>query len=358
MNHRVNPILLTAVLALSACSGGSEPTSTDGPSTTSSTSSSTSTTTTTTGATAAPTTSTSTTTAPTSSTTTTTVAAVDVATLPFSVEVGEDGVTYDLDGSPPSGPTSFALLDNGSVVIADTMAVERGEPRLLHYDRTGEPLAVIDLADEEVAAIVDVVTDGSQLAILDVLVEINRYRVLTINVAGDVAAMIDIPQGFWLENGLTGLAWDDSGILLEFEFGARYARLSESGDLESPIIPVFDGISIELSPGSGRTTEITTNRAAFSVERATDLGGATLLGIAPDGSIVVVVDEVDMSGDVIAVTRRVQHYSVAGEFLTESVIDAADQFLDIQRPFELDATGTVLYLQALPESVAVVPLQP
>jgi hypothetical protein len=269
----------------------------------------------------------------------------DVSTLPFSVEVGTDGVTYDIDGSPPSGPSSFAVLGDGSVVIADTMAVDRGEPRLLHYDRTGERVAVVDLANEEVAAIVDVVTDGSELAILDVLVSINRYRVLTLNVAGDVESIIEIPQGFWFEDGLSGLAWDDSGILLEFEFGARYARVSDTGDIESPVVPVFDGISIELTPGSGRTTDVTTNRTSFSVERSTDLGGATLVGIAQDGSIVVVVDEVDVSGQAIAVTRRVQRFSAGGELVSESVINAADQFLDIQRPLELDATGNVLYLE-------------
>ena len=358
MKRLLSTSVVAVLLVASACSGSSEPTTTSGSSTTSSTMSSTTAVTTTTAApttssstTVAPTTSSSTTVAPTTSSTTT-VAPVDLSTLSFSVGVGDDGVAYDLDGSPPSGPTSFAVLDDGSVVIADTMAVDRGEPRLLHYDRTGEPLAVLDLADEEVASIVDVVTDGSNLAILDVLVSMNRYRVLMLSVAGDVAAVVDIPQGFRFEDGLTGLTWDDSGILLEFEFGARHARLTD-GAPESPALPVFDGESIELIPGSGRTTEVVTSRTSFPVERATDLGGVTVIGIAPDGSIVLVVDEVDLSGEAIAVTRRVQRYSATGEFMAESVVDAADQFLDIQRPFELDATGQVLYLQAGSDRVTV-----
>jgi hypothetical protein len=262
-------------------------------------------------------------------------------------------VTYDLDGSPPSGPTSFAVLDDGSVVIADTMAAYRGEPRLLHFDRTGEPLAVLDLADEEVAAVVDVATDGSKLAILDVLVSMNRYRVMMLSVAGDVEAVVDVPQGFWFEDGLTGLTWDDSGVLLEFELGARHARLTESGAIESPVVPVFDGTSIELIPGSGRTTEVRAGPTSFSIERGTALGGVTLVGIAPDGSLVVVLDEVDLSGEATAVTRRLQRYSAGGEFEGEIVIDAADQFLEIQRPFELDATGQVLYLYAGSDGVTV-----
>ncbi|MBT8198074.1 MAG: hypothetical protein KJO84_06190 [Acidimicrobiia bacterium] len=135
-----------------------------------------------------------------------------------------------------------------------------------------------------------------------------------------------------------------SGILLEFEFGAGYARMTDAGVFESPAVPVFDGTSIELTPGSGRTTEVTTSRTSFSVERATDVGGVSLVGIAPDGSIVVVVDEVDLSGET---------NSAAGEFEAETVLNAGDQFLDIQRPLELDATGQVLYLEAGSDRVTI-----
>ena len=350
MKRSLSSAVVAVLLVASACSDSSEPTTTAGSSTTSSAMSSTTAVSTTT---AAPTTSSSTTVAPPTTSSTTTTAPGDVSTLSFRVGVGDEGVTYDLDGSPPSGPTSFAVLDDGSVVIADTMAADRGEPRLLHFDRTGEPLAVLDLADEEVASVVDVATDGSKLAILDVLVSMNRYRVLMLSVAGDVDAVVDIPQGFWFEDGLTGLTWDDSGVLLEFELGARHARLTESNAIESPVVPVFDGTSIELIPGSGRTTEVRAGLTSFSIERGTALGGVTLVGIAPDGSIVVVLDEVDLSGEATAVTRRLQRYSAGGEFESEIVIDAADQLLEIQRPFELDATGQVLYLFAGSDGVTV-----
>jgi len=332
-------LALVALLTLAACSGGSDPTTTAGPPPTSTSTTSTSTT------------------EPASGSTTTTAAPIDTSTQPFSIAVGSAGVTYDLDGAPPSGPSSFAVLDDGSVVIADTMAATRGEPRLLHYDRSGELQATIDLAGEEVASIVDVVSDGSSLAILDVFIAMGRYRVLTLSRDGEVTEIFDIPPGFHFEDSLTGLAWDDAGILLEFELGGWYARVTETGAIESPVDAIFEGVSIELSPGEGRTTEVVTDSATFSIERATDLGGATLIGIAPDGSIVVVVDEVDLSGPAFVVTRRVQRYSESGEFETEQVIDAGDQFLDIPRPLELDAAGTILYLQALPDRMAIAVLR-
>ena len=267
-------------------------------------------------------------------------------------------MTYDLDGSPASGPSSFAVLDDGSVVVADTMAVERGEPRLLRYDRLGELRATIDLAGEEVAAIVDVVTDGSNLAILDIFVARDRYRVLTMNRDGEVTSTVEIPPGFRFEDGLTGLVWDDDGILLEFQLGLRHARIAPSGAIESPAVPVFDGVSIELIPLSDQTTEVVTGSSSFNIERTSEFDGVSLVGLSPQGSIVVVLDEVDMSGPVIAVTRRVQRYSANGQLKSEQAIDAGDRFLEILRPFELDAAGNVLYLQALPDRVALVVIEP
>ena len=99
-----------------------------------------------------------------------------------------------------------------------------------------------------------------------------------------------------------------------------------------------------------------TNDASFLIERATDLGGVTLIGVGMDGSIVVVVDEVDVSGPAIVVMRRVQRYSATGQLEVEYVLDAADQFVEVSRPFELDATGEVLYLQAWPDRVTIEPL--
>ena len=334
---RGTALLLAVVLTVSACSGAADPATTGN---------------TTKDPTPDPTATTSITTTTTIVAPTTTAAPAVVATQSFGIDIGPDGVAYDLDGSPPSGPTSFTVLDDGAVVIADTMAVDRGEPRLLHYDRSGERLAVIDLAGEEVAAIVDVVSDGSALAILDVLASMNRYRVLVLGVDGIVDSVTEIPAGFRFEDGLTGLAWDDSGILLEFELGARYARLDATGAIESPVVPVFDGTSIVLNPGDERTTDVTTSETSFSVERTTDLGGVTLVGVGPDGSIVVVVDEVEV-GSVISVIRRIQRYSASGVLEAEYVIDAADQYLEIPRPFELDATGKILYLHAQPDRVEI-----
>ena len=144
--------------------------------------------------------------------------------------MGPDGVTYDFEGAPPSGPSSYVVLEDASVVVADTVAANRGEPRLLRFDREGSPISIIPLVDLEVAGIADVTSNGVDLAVLETPQQ--RYRVLYMTADGDVTSEVAIPSGFHLEDGLTGLLWDDLGVMLELEMGARYARIDDDGAIQ------------------------------------------------------------------------------------------------------------------------------
>ncbi|MFH0915826.1 MAG: hypothetical protein V1912_05195 [bacterium] len=276
-----------------------------------------------------------------------------VPTVPFSVPVGDNGVTYDLAGEPSSGPTSFVVLEDGSVVIADTMAVRFGEPRLLRFDAAGARLDPIVLTLAEVASIVDVASDGQKIAVLDVYPAMDRYRVLVLDASGDVETIYDVPNGFHLEDGLTGLAWDDSGVLLEMEWGARYARVASGGPFESTRTVVFDGTPITITPGAGLTTVVEVGPASFDVVRNVEMGGASLIGLAPDGSILLVIDEVGMSDEGgIEVTRRVQRYTPTGD-LTGEVSFLVRQFVGIARTLEATADGRVAHLVTLEDRVEI-----
>lgn len=286
--------------------------------------------------------------------TTTTTLAEFPATEAFRIPVGTEGLTYDRDGDPPSGPSSFVVLADGSVVVADTMAASRGEPRLLHFDRFGQQIAVIDLASAEVAAIVDVVRDGDGVAVLDVHVDRSIYRVIRLDLAGGVEASIDVPEGSRFADGLTGLGSDDIGLLLEFEFGARYQRI-DTGTPPVDATPVFSGREIEVVSGTSRDATIRVGDESWTVSRDTDLGGVSLVGVGPDETIVVVVDEVDTTGSAFVVTRRVQRYTFFGELVSENRIDAGDQEVEIARPLEVGADGKTMYLFARPDHIEILP---
>ncbi len=287
------------------------------------------------------------------STTTSVVAAMPSVTS-FSIPVGESGVTFDVDGDPPSGPSSFAVRSEG-LVVADTLAANRGEPRLLFYDNSGELDRIVDLSDIEVAAIVDVVSNGSDLAVLDIDVSRNRYRLVRLSSAGEVESTVDIPAGFHLEDGLTGLLWDDVGVLLEIEFGAFFARIDGGGIVEPGAIPVFDGEEVSVAAAEGRSSLVTVGDLSWTVERATDLGSATLIGVA-GSNVAIVIDEVDTSGSAFSVLRRVQRYTREGVLLDEVELDAGEQYVEIMRSLELAPDGAVIYLLAQPTGLNVIPL--
>jgi len=247
-------------------------------------------------------------------------------------------------------------MDDGSVVIADTMALDRGEPRLLHYDRSGDLRSVIDLADAKVASISDVVTDGSTLAILDIFLPQNRYRVVYMSPLGDVQAVVEVPSGYHLEDGLTGLEWDDEGVLLEFELGRFHARLGGDGVVQADATPVHHGLEVRVAQFGARTSEVAVGEVVWTVERATDLGGAAIIGLSANGILGLVVDEVDTNGISFEVTRRVQRYTADGQWIDEMQLDPADQYVEIARPFELDREGHVLYMAAMSTYVDLISL--
>ena len=315
----------------------------------------------TTRSTSAPTTTSSTPIAPTSAAPPTTAApATTKAPVPepsaFSITVGEAGVTYDLDGDPPSGPTSFTVTDDGTVVIADTIAMRRGEPRLLRFTASGERLPAFELAEYDVASIVDVVSLDSGLAILDVLVAMDRYRVLVLDKAGQVTQAIDVPVGLRFAAGLTGLVADDDGLMLEYEFGNRYVRVSESGEVQSEANPFYRGSEVIVTPEADRKTQLNVGMDSYKVKRETELGGVRVLGVAPNGTTLIVIDEVDTSQGAFRVTQRVQRRSPDGDVMGEVVFDVADQFVEIARPLEVGPTGVVRYLRAAPDHVMVMVL--
>jgi hypothetical protein len=246
------------------------------------------------------------------------------------------------------------VLADGSVIVADTMAASRGEPRLLHFDRFGARVAVIDLTGADVAAIVDVVRDGNGIAVLDVHVDRSIYTVLRIDLTGEVEASIDVPEGSRFADGLTGLASDDIGLLLEFEYGARYQRIDE-GAPPIEATPVFFGREVEVVSDATRDSTIRVGDETWTISRNTDLGGVSLVGVAPDETLVVVIDEVDTTGSAWVVTRRVQRYTVRGELVSEHVINAGDQVIEIARPLEVGANGQTIYLLTQPNHLEILP---
>lgn len=298
-----------------------------------------------------------TTTAAVDTTTTTIVDTTTATTLPpvatdsFSIPVGGDGVTYD-EGPHPSGPSSFVVRADGGVVITDTMAVRDAVPRLLRFDASGNAEEPIPMQDHRAVSMIDIASDGLRLAVLDIYVALEEYRVLVLDASGSLDSEVPVPEGFHLENGLTGLLWDDQGLLLEIEGGTRYARLEPGLAPEPTTTLVFGGLPVTLTD-AGQTTTVQIGEDAFEVMRSTQFGDVGLIGLAPDGTVLLHLDEVFDDPAGLRVERRVQRYSKEGELLREISVDLTEQYVQIDHQLEMTAGGAVAYLVTLPDRVEV-----
>ena len=147
-------------------------------------------------------------------------------------------------------------------------------------------------------------------------------------------------------------------MLLEMEGGAWYARVSPEGPFESTHTPVFDGTPLTLTPGSGLATVVEVGSASFEVVCGTELGGASLIGRAPDGSVLLVLDEIVLDAEgAIELLRRVQRYAATGALVGETPVEV-EQYVDIARTLEMTADGRVALLVTHPERVEIRILDP
>ncbi len=291
--------------------------------------------------------------APSTPSTTTTVP-MPTTTLPvsaqsFSIDVGADGITYDPEGSPPSGPSSFAVSPDGTVVVADTIAARRGEARLVSRDVDGVE-EVIPLAQLGVESVVDVVALGDLLVLLDVDVARDRYRVVSL-ADGALAGEVEVPVGSRFADGLTGLALDDGGWLLEFELGAWYERLDASGVVRQDSL-TLDGVPVAVEAAeTGEVVRLGDRR--IEVDRETEIGSTFVVGLPADGTLVVMVDEVTVGDAGIVVDRSVRRYGTDGSLIGSIDMDLAAEAVHIARPIELAPNGAVVYLFAEEDRVVL-----
>jgi hypothetical protein len=241
----------------------------------------------------------------------------------FSVPAGGEGVHYEGVGVPetlPWGPAAFTVAPDGTFWIADSV-----KSRLLHYNREGQDLGAIGLA-ELVVGIGDVVASSSEVLILDIAGQVPK--ILRLSQSGEVLAQYDLPVGLRLENGLTGIALGQAGeVLVELEGGGRIFQLIDA-------------------QGEYRPEQL---------EGYVYGGGLTFLGANMDGSLYVVQEKV-ISSAPIQVDQIVRYLDKAGEQLGMARAPLAEQLVYVAHSLAVGPDGAVFALVTRVESVDIVRL--
>ena len=282
----------------------------------------------------------------------------------FTIPVGEAGVTYQGVGIPGmeiTGPNALAILPDMSFFVADLIG-----NRLLRYDSRGKLLKTIDLYSIGIVNVADLRATNTELILLEISFKISpeRYRVNRLSFDGELAASYDIPEGYHLENGLTGISVDCEGeILLELEGGYKLYRLVDSKGNLNVASTTSDylcyGKSYRvINPGPGKTPTLIAGNIRLETQLTTGFGGLRLLGVLEDGSFYVIREDV-VSDDVVsegAVDQTVHYISADGLQLGLARVPIAETYYYVMRNLAIGPDGYVYALLPQPDSVHIIRL--
>lgn len=338
---------------------------------------------------------------------------VRVATIP----VGDDGVHYqaivdiqaafstaddpglpqaetlaDL-GARPWGPSALAVGSASELYIADTITGQ-----VLQTDANGVVISRIDMSSRLVA-VDDVKVLGNQLWVLDQAAEQPQLFRLLALVSSDSAADASEIPGFSFDpetaeriplvgslsdtqaddasgdagpaldigSGVTGIAIDEEGILIEYGHGARLFRPSTAEadptsagtapELQSVDGYRFHGRTYRAIPADPMGNDPSTgfvmvDDQSIPIKGLHSVLKLRILGANADGSFYVVVDDVT-DDTIIQDDQTVRHYAEDGTLLGIARVPLRERATYVPNSLALGPDGAVYMLMTRPDTVEI-----
>jgi hypothetical protein len=260
--------------------------------------------------------------------------------------VGPDGIEYAGSGDEQEiiGPALLAGDPVGGLHFYDPVG-----RRLLSY--TGDARVEIDTAALDIASVTALAANSDHLIAVEIFFQPVRNRVHRIGFDGAVIETIELPVGFRLEDGLSGVLTGDAGqIILEFSGGALYGiwNGADAGFKKRDVLDI-DGLVVEPQP-----PDLMVGGVLLAADLTMGLGGLRLLGIDPAGNIVVERQDVTTMDPVLRVTTSVEWYSPGGALLGAARVPTLqEQFISTAPPVALLPDGTAVALLALEDEVRI-----
>jgi hypothetical protein len=273
-----------------------------------------------------------------------------------TVPVGDDGVTYrnvGVEEAEPNGPGALEIEEDGTFVLLDTP----GQAIVL---ASAENIERVPLHWEGLQALIDAQPTTSGFVVLDLPFGNNQPRLIDLDSDGGVNQVLGLPDGLWLEDGLTGIGLAPNGdIWVELEFGISVAQR----DLPTDTYQFSDGYPYPnglYRPLSWFEPTIEFQAGDVTLEIASRLGGtmtSSLIGVNPDNSFVVWAIELTQDEDgVLHTTEQALWYDESGALIATADLPRDDQFVYVPLPVALGPDGYVYYLQTAEEEVHVLRL--
>jgi hypothetical protein len=275
----------------------------------------------------------------------------------FIIPVGENSVQYwggDHPDTEINGPNAIAVLPDGSFVIADLVG-----NRLRRYYSTGQLLKSIDLYSVGIEQVTDLRATDTELFVLEIRAE--KYRVNRLSFDGDLKASYAIPNGFHIENGLTGIIVDCEGeVLLELAGGTDLHRLVDAQGNLNPSSARGDyhcnGKPYQvINPGPGKTPMIIAGDIRLETKLTTGIGGFHLIDVLQDGSFFVIRDDI-LNDQIIKVDQTIHYIGADGIQQGIARVPIAENYYPIMRNLAVGSDGNVYALLPQLDSIHIIRL--
>lgn len=266
-----------------------------------------------------------------------------------TIPVGGDGVEYRGGGDEQeiTGPSLLAIDPAGGIHIVDPVGL-----RVLSYLEGDE--ASIDLEPIDVLSVTAMAATTDHLILVEIFFQPERNRIHRLEYDGNLRETIELPVGFRLEDGLSGVrSGPGDQIVLEFEGGSRFGiwdgatfahavSLTEGGVTMTPVPP-------DLLIGAWRA----------NADLTMGLGGLRYLGTATDGSHLIVREDVTATDPLILVDTSIEWYSSAGVLVASALVPPlGEQFISTPPGIAMFSDGRGAVLVASEDQVRVVVLKP
>jgi len=351
--RRIGAAMAGVALLVISCGGGGTSTTTPVPSSAPPTSASPTTVVTSLVSTTAPTATSPTTSPPTtvaappsSSTTTTSTPPARTGTL-VSIPVGEGGIEYRGSGDEQeiTGPSLMAVDPGGGIQIHDPVG-----GRILSF--RDDARTSIDLGDIDILAVTALAAGPDQLLLVEILFQPVRHRVHWVGYDGSLIDTVELPEGFRLEDGLSGVRSSSAGVVLELGGGAEFGIWDGDGFIRSDQL-VEDGHTVVARPPG-----LEVDGRLITADLSSGLGGLRYLAGDTDGGFFVVREDVLAVDPAIDVLTTVESYLSEGTLQSAAVIPSlTEQHISSPPAVAVLPDGTPIALVALETEVRIVVLE-
>lgn len=284
------------------------------------------------------------------------VATVPVVFAGRDTDVAGDGVTYWL-GPEPQGPAGFAVETPALFWIADSHAIDVdqggstvGRARLLRVEP--DSFAVVPLQGDATGWGIDgIALVGEHIAVL------RNYLlgkiVWIVDHSGELVESIRLPRQ-QLDYPMAGLGWLGGPRATMFGdellFSAGPDLSSYSIHLDPPSVTKGGGFLTPIAATVSCCMTHTTARAGYvTIDITADqpLFSYRLVGVNPDGSFVIQVQDVD------GATRAIW-YQPDGTITGTTTIPLQDQYVPVEHPLALGPDGNVYALITHPTETQII----